>query len=74
MVHSQVAVLLPVGEARAMHLCILKADGQKNAHTHFKSLQTSYVRVNRPVGFELRISTKYNNIPDLNTIRVKMAL
>ena len=36
MVHSQVAVLLPVGEARAMHLCILKADGQKNAHTPFK--------------------------------------
>ena len=26
-VHSQVAVLLPVGEARAMHLCILKTDG-----------------------------------------------
>jgi hypothetical protein len=60
MVHSQVAVLLPVGEARAMHLCILKADGQKNAHTHFKSLQTSYVRVNRPVGFELRKYSKYD--------------
>ena len=27
MVHSQLAVLLPVGEARVMHLCILKTDG-----------------------------------------------
>ena len=27
MVHSQVAVLLPVGEARAMYLSILKTDG-----------------------------------------------
>ena len=26
-VHSRVAVLLPVGEGRAMHLCILKTDG-----------------------------------------------
>ena len=77
-VHSQVAVLLPVGEARAMHLCILKTNGQKNAHTPFKSLQTSMShKIELDLGSAIirsAKSTKSNNIPDPNPMPIKDGL
>ena len=78
-VHSRVAVLLPVGEARAMHLCILKTDGWKNAHTPFKSLQTSMSHKIDLLDLGSAIirsakSTKSNNIPDPNPMPIKDGL
>ena len=78
-VHSQVAVLLPVGEARAKHLRILKTNGQKNAHTSFKSLQTSLSHKIDLLDLGSAIirsakSIKSNNIPDPNPMTIKDGL
>ena len=76
---SQVAVLLLVGEARTMRLCILKADGQKNGHTPFKSFQTSIShKINvldlGSANIRFTICTKSNKVPDPIPMPIKYGL